>query len=121
MSRFWPLLALVLISCLGCSGDPGKNPDAIELTGTVKLNGKPLTNVVLHLQPTGGGHPVETPVVDGKVKALVTPGKYCYFITEGESPEAFKAIPKEYHTPTLELRDEIVVDSSTTSLEIDLE
>ena len=121
MSRLWPLLVLASLSCFGCSGEPAKNPDPVEVTGTLKLNGKPLSDVVLNLQPTKGGHPVITKVTDGKFKALITPASYCYYVTEGDKPEGIKAVPKEYREATLDLRDQVTVEPGASTLDIDLE
>ena len=122
MRRLLPLLALVLMGSVGCSSDPGKVPDPIQMTGTVKMKGAPLSGVVLNLQPTApGAHPVAAPLTDGKFSALVTPGKYCYFFTEGKVPAAYKSIPNEYRIPDTETRDEIVVEADTPTIEIAFE
>lgn len=122
MRRLLPLLALVLISTVGCSSEPGKNPDPFEVTGTVKLKGVPLSDVVLNLLPTTpGAHPVAPPLTDGKFKVLIAPGSYSYYISEGKSPSAFKAIPNEYRLPSTETRDEIVIEAGTPTIEINIE
>lgn len=121
MPRLISLIALAILSCSGCSSEPRKNPDPVDVTGTVTYKGKPLTDVVLNLQPTGGGHPVAATVLDGKFKSLVTPGKYCYFITEGSSPAGLKNVPNEYREATLDLRDEIIVASETSTIDIELD
>lgn len=121
MRRLLPWLALVLIHCGGCETNPPKVPEAIEVTGTVTLRGKPVTDVVLNLQPAGPGHPVVAPVANGKFKALVTPGKYNYFISQGESPAGLSTIPKMYHQlneDTVETRDQVVVEADTSTIEV---
>lgn len=120
--RLWPVLALIVIVGLGCSREPVRNAEPVQVTGSVKLKGAAVTGVVLNLQPTApGAHPVSTPVTDGVFSALMTPGRYCYFITEGKSPAAIRAVPKEYLRPDIELRDEIVVEASSPTVEIDME
>lgn len=122
MSRQLPLLALVILVCIGCSGSPGMRAERVEKNGTLTLKGAPLTDVVINLQPTVVEcFAAAATVTDGKFKITVIPGRYCYFITQGKLPASYKAVPEEYREPTLELRDELVVDSGTSSIDIKIE
>ena len=122
MSRLLPLLALVLLVFSGCSsGDPGKKPEPVEKNGTLKLNGAPLTDVVVNLQPTTPNcHPVAATVTDGKFKVTVIPGTYLFFITQGKLPASYKGVPQEYREASLE-RDELVVASGDSTIDISIE
>ena len=122
MSRQLPLLALVMLVCSGCSGSPGVRAERVEKNGTLTLKGAPLTDVVINLQPTVVEcFAASATVTDGKFKISLIPGKYCYFITQGKSPASYKAVPQEYREATLELRDELVVDSGSSSIDISIE
>lgn len=121
MQRLCPWLALLFVFIAGCQSHPGYRPEAIDITGTLKLRGKPLSGVVLNLQPTQGGHPATASVTDGNFKARVTPGKYCYFLSEGETPAGLQEVPKEYLSANIELRDELTVEPTTTTLDIEMD
>lgn len=118
---FATLSALLIIACSGCSGHPGYNPEAITVEGTVKLRDKPLSGITLNLQPTKQGHPVTAKVENGKFKTTITPGTYCFFVTEGENPAALKEVPKEYLVADLESRDEVVVATDASTIEITMD
>jgi hypothetical protein len=112
------LIGLVLV---GCSTNPGKNPDPVEVSGKVTSSGgKPVTDVVLNLQPVGiGGHATAT-VKNGEFKAAVIPGKYTYFFAEGSKapPAAFRAIPEKYRAGAMDRQIEI---KAGTVLDLKLE
>ena len=99
MRKISPLLGLVLV---GCAGDPGRNPDPVEVTGSVRVAGKPVTDVVLNLQPTGAGGQAAVPVRNGEFKGTVVPGRYTYYFTEGRAPAAYRAIPEKYRAGSLD-------------------
>jgi hypothetical protein len=121
MVRFLPLLALVFSVCIGCSNSPGLRSEPVEKSGTLKLNGAPLNDVVLNLRPTTiDCQPAVATVTEGKFKISAIPGKYCVYITQGKLPASYKAVPEEYREPSLE-RDELVIDSGTSSIDINLE
>lgn len=107
MRKFIPFLGLVLV---GCSMSPGKNEDPVEVTGKVtSAAGRPVTDVVLNLQPVGaGGHATAT-VKNGEFKAAVMPGKYTYFFAEASKapPAAFQAIPEKYRAGAMDRQIEI--------------
>lgn len=104
MKRFGLLLVLGLI---GCSVNPGRNPDPVEIEGNVTLAGKKVNNVVLKLLVTGKGLPADIQVKDGKYKHAVTPGKYAYFLSEGSDAAAFAAVPEKYRDSSTERQIEI--------------
>lgn len=121
MVRLLPLLALVVSVGMGCSGSPGKRPELVEKSGTLTLNGTPLSGVVLNLRPTTiECQPAEATVTDGKFTVAVIPGTYCFYITPGKVPAAYKGVPEEYREASLE-RDELIVDSGASSIDIKIE
>lgn len=89
MRKLFPLL--VFVFAIGCSGTAPKAADMTEITGTVTMGGQPVSDVVLNLQPTGEGTIAAIPVQQGKIKAMVTPGKYTYYITETPKGKAVMA------------------------------
>jgi hypothetical protein len=85
---------------IGCGGTtPGANPAAVAVTGNVVRDGKPVSDVVLNLQPTGpGALPLAVTLKDGKFEAQVNPGKYTWYFSEAskdvkDAKKAFAAIP----------------------------
>jgi hypothetical protein len=97
MRKLFPLFALVFM--VGCGQvNPSKNPDPVDITGSVTMGGKPVDGVVLNLQPTKGGAMATMTIQQGKVKGAVMPGKYTYFISESKNPAIFAKIPKQYYT-----------------------
>jgi len=117
MLKVLPWLVLVIVGC-GPSARPV--PDAVEVSGSVNLAGSPVSDVVLNLHPTSGGHPVVINVKEGSFTAEVTPGRYAYFFSEGKVPAAFKAIPSEYLEPSLD-REELVISGQSTEVIIEME
>jgi len=98
---------LIVLVLFGCTGNPGTNPDAVDIDGKVTLAGKDVNGVVLNLQVTGTGTPLTMVVSKGAVKGKVTPGKYTYFLSQGTSATEFKAVPAKYREGSLEREIEI--------------
>ena len=103
---FLTLLALPTLM-LGCWGsiktEPGK---AVEVTGTINgPDGKPLNNVLIYFQATGGAaQGVNFPVKDGKFSGTMNAGKYTYYIGgEGARYEAvLKNLPANWKQASLD-------------------
>jgi hypothetical protein len=104
MRKLIPLLGLVLI---GCSRGSGPNPDPIEVSGTVQLAGKPVTDVVLNLQPTGTGGQAAIPVKNGEFHGSVIPGRYTWYFTETKNLTAYRAIPEKYRAGSMDRQIDI--------------
>lgn len=115
MRKLLPLIAFVLI---GCGINPGTNPDPVDITGTVTLNNKPLSDVTFNLQPTGTGTQAALPVKGGEFKGKVTPGRYTYFISEGTKAAAFKSVPSKYQLGSMDRQVDV---AAGTKLEIKLD
>jgi hypothetical protein len=92
---------------VGCSVDPGKNPDMVEVQGKVTVNSKPLTGVTVNFQPTGVGTQATMPVKDGSFKGSITPGKYTYYVTEGSNTASYKSVPSKYREGSLDRQIDI--------------
>ena len=115
------LFVLTVGTGLGCSVSPGTNPDPIEVTGTVTLNGKPVDGIVLNLQPTGtvDGQAV-MPVRKGAFTGSAVPGKYTYFFTESSSRSAgLRLIPEPYRSGSLDRQMDIGPANATLTLSLD--
>jgi hypothetical protein len=57
MPFFWKrFVTLVVLAggVAGCGGDTGDRPDLGQVTGTVTLDGKPLSGVIIHFKPEVG-------------------------------------------------------------------
>jgi hypothetical protein len=99
-----PALALVLIGALGCGGGEEKLPESVKLSGTVKLNGKPLPEGRITFYPSekAGGSAINSPIVDGMYSAPVVPkGSYRAAFTSGavlEQPTG--PVSSTYNAPT---------------------
>jgi len=109
MRKFIPLLAFVVV---GCSTNPGSNPDPVEVRGTVNVSGKKITDVNLNLQPTGTGGQAIIAVKDGEFKGSAIPGKYTYYFTEGKNATAFATVPEKYRAGSLDRQIEVKAGAS---------
>lgn len=118
MKKFFPLVAVFLM--VGCGKiTPAKNPDMVDVSGTVMMGGKPLSGVILNLQPTGTGTQAAFAVSDGKFKGSATPGKYTYYISEpGGKENILPSIPKKYHAGAMD-RQVDVSSGSTLTITLD--
>lgn len=115
MKRYFSVIVLGLI---GCSGNPGINPDAVPVTGTVTREGTPVSNVVLNFQPASqGAQPRVATLKDGQFEVELNPGKYTYFFSEAstdseDAKTAFKSIPAEFLEPTADREFDVQSDMS---------
>lgn len=90
LSAGW-LPAIVLVwSFAGCGPD---RPETISVTGTVTLDGSPVSGAVVAFTPVGGGRPA-TGTTDGSGKFTLTtfddgdgalPGQHLVAVTEGSA------------------------------------
>ena len=48
---------IALVCLVGCSGGPSDLPDLGKVTGTVKIDGNPVANVMVSFTPKQGGRP----------------------------------------------------------------
>jgi hypothetical protein len=89
------LILITLISALiGCGSGVEMRHAAGPTTGTLTdAKGKPVSNVLLTLQPLDNGHlaPLEV-AADGSFKGEVFPGKYAYFVGKSSSKNSEKAL-----------------------------
>ena len=108
MQRLRLVLVALPLAVLGCGGvTPDKNPDPVEITGTVTLGGKPVDGATMNFQTTGQGAQALIPIKAGKYKGVVIPGKYTYYVTEGSHPAALKGVPAAWQAGSLERQVEI--------------
>lgn len=116
------LFLFCLFAGTGCSRkiDPGPaNPDPIEISGKLTLNGRPVSGVNIFFQTTGtAGTQASMSVKNGEFKGVIMPGTYTYSIQEGDDPKAFEAIPKQYYQGDLNRTVEV---SAGARLEIKLD
>ena len=104
---------------MGCGGiEVGKVSDPVEISGQITMEGEPLSGVRLNLQPTGDGMPVGMDVAEGKFEGDAVPGKYTYFLSAGKDAAAFKKVPEEYHSGSMD-REVEVAAGTTLDLVID--
>jgi len=115
-SYFVGIVALA-ISVAGC-GSVTPNPDPAGVTGTVTHDGKPVSSVVLHFQPTGAGAQAMVTVTDGAFEADLMPGTYTYYITKGSSAEAIATVDPKFAAGALDRQIEV---SPGAALEIQLD
>ena len=116
MRKWIPLLSLVLIGCGGVN--PGTNPEQVDISGRVTLAGRPVSDVTFNLQATGVGTQAAYPIKGGAFQGKATPGKYTYYISEGTSAAAFKAIPEKYRLGAMDRQIDV---SSGSTLNITLD
>ena len=104
---FVPMFALFMLLPLGCSVNPGKNPDPVDVEGNVSIAGKALSTGTLSLQPTAKGSQAALVVTNGKVRGTITPGKYTYYITAAATEAELEAIPEKYRAGSMDRQIEI--------------
>jgi hypothetical protein len=100
-------IALAVLVLVGCGVNPGKNAEPVDLEGKVSIAGKDVSYGTLSLQPTTKGTMATLPISNGKVKGVVTPGKYTYYISAASTEEAFEAIPEKYRSGSMDRQIEI--------------
>lgn len=108
LSRFAIFVSLLTVASLtGCGGyiqtEAGQQ---IDVSGIVNgPDSKPLNNVMIHFQATGGAaQGVNFPVKDGKFSGKMNAGKYTYYLG-GEGPKmeaALKSIPQTWKAGSLD-------------------
>ena len=54
MQKLYGITILAALTLVGCGGGPEDDPDMGTVTGTVKMDGKPLANALISFQPVGG-------------------------------------------------------------------
>lgn len=77
------ILALPLVCLAGCSGYVSTTPGTdVEVSGTINgPDGKPVKDVVLYFQPTGGdAMPIQFPLKNGSFSGRMIAGKYTYYL-----------------------------------------
>ena len=90
------LLSCVLVAMAGC-GTPVETVQApIPVTINVTVDGKPINDVQLTLQPMVNGAQAVGTVLKGEFKAEVIPGVYTYYIDSGKSAADLAKIPDAF-------------------------
>lgn len=77
------VLAFPVLGLVGCTGYVSTTPGVdVEVSGTVNgPDGKPVKDVVLYFQPTGGeAMPIQFPLKNGTFSGRMIAGKYTYFL-----------------------------------------
>ncbi len=117
-AKYCTLLGLVfLVGCGGVNVVPKADP--VEMSFTITAGGKPVNDVSLTLLSVGEqGGQAQGSVAQGKLKLSVIPGTYTYFVAEGKTPAAFKAIPTKYHAGALD-RTFDVKEAGSIELKLD--
>ena len=101
------LLGFSLLVASGCGDNATPMGEKKETTGRLTLNGKPLADVKVVLQPMGDGADAHG-VTDkgGTFKTQATPGKYTWYVLpkdEKKSSEgALKAVPEAFKTGSMD-------------------
>ena len=97
---------LLLLAAAGCGVQVGKTLEPVDISGSVTVGDKPVSNVILNFQPTGAGTlPVMIPIKDGKFETTASPGRYAWYFEEtkdGKNAKEFEAIPVEYRAADLD-------------------
>lgn len=110
--------AMVFLCCFGCGAQVAQVAERVTISGEVVMEGKPVTGVMLNLQPTGDGMPAVIKVSEGTFEAEVVPGMYSFFLSAGKNAKLFKKIPEEYLSASMD-RQYDVADGTTLDLVID--
>lgn len=106
MRKLFPLLALIALA--GCSTKVSKNPDPVEVSGKVSLQGKSVHDVTLtFLTVSESGAQANFPVLNGEFKGQMYPGKYTYYFSEGKNPAVLDSIPTKYRIGAMDRQIDI--------------
>ena len=105
-----PMLLLVAANSIILSGcgsiTPAVNPSPVAISGSVAQGGKPVSDLVLNLQPTGpGALPVTVALKNGQFEAEISPGRYTWYLSEGSeksSKKAFESVAESFRAGSLE-------------------
>lgn len=117
-------LAFSLTAFVGCGGyistTPGKD---VDVSGTVNgPDGKPVKDVVLYFQPTGGdAMPIQFPIKNGSFSGKMIAGKYTYYLgapQTGPDVRKAEAILKSFPGPWKEGSLDRQIDVSGGVLEL---
>lgn len=102
--RFFTL-CMLLLALVGCSNqiDPGKTAEAVDVSGKLTANGKPVNNVCVVFVAIEKGQGTQANVTkNGEFKLKMVPGKYTFLIDEIEgdpaSAKIADKIPQKYRT-----------------------
>jgi hypothetical protein len=121
MRKYFVVLAAAMIGC-GGSVNVGTNLEPVPISGTVVQAGKPVSGVLLNLQPTGAGNlPVAVEVKNGAFQAQAAPGRYTWFFEPSKDTaqaKAIEAIPEKYQRGAMD-RQIDVASGSTLELKLD--
>jgi hypothetical protein len=100
---------------MGCG--PGMMADPVPVTGKATFaDGKPVSGVILTLQPTRTGHLTGFKLnADGTFQGDAVPGTYTYFFNAESDDAAYKNIPEKFRSADLE---RIVTVSKGSDLKI---
>lgn len=116
MTRLFTAIVLMLVT--GCGGvDPGRTAEPVEISGTVRIKGKPATDAVLNLQPTKGGVQAALHLKGGRFSGKVVPGTYTWYLTDGARPLSPREVPDRFRLGAMDRQIEI--DGGTVLLDID--
>ncbi|MFO0851916.1 MAG: hypothetical protein U0871_25625 [Gemmataceae bacterium] len=126
--RLW--LAAAVAAAAGLTGCSEITPDSqrlVDVTGAVAAAGRPVKDVTLNFQPTGG---TATPAViklgpDGRFSHKMAAGEYTWYLAAVESgPDrvksgaALKAIPEKYQAGSLDRRVKVDTDGQQLDLKV---
>ncbi len=106
----WLLGVVVMTSAGWLCGCSQEGPDVVPVTGKITVDGKPIANLIVIMQPPDGRPSQGTTNADGVYEMRYTQDlmgvkvgsvgvwfdPLCRDMMEGESVELFKAIPKKY-------------------------
>jgi hypothetical protein len=123
------LFLMAVCGLAGCSANPGKLPEAIDVNGTVTLaDGKPVTNVQIEFTPsTSPGRPWNSRVDEaGKYTAKLTPGGYTFFFSKPDAKPAekskveaaYKSIPEPYRTNSADHKVEVPASGGALDIKL---
>ena len=99
-------VCVLLLAAVGCGVNAGKTFEAVDISGSVTIGDKPVSDVILNFQPTGAGTlPVIIPITDGRFECKASPGRYAWYFEQSkgdQNSKAFETIPMEYRAADLD-------------------
>ena len=90
-------LTITLLALCGCGYETPAPGTPVDVTGRITLAGRPLRDVVVQLQPTGGTAQQAVLKIgpDGSFAGRVMAGRYSWYVAapDASRAEAHKAVP----------------------------
>ena len=117
----WIIVFLGLAFLVGCGPRVEIRSEPVSVSGKLTVGGNPLGDVVFHLHPLEGQHPVPFQVgADGSFNGTAIPGKYTYYVSAKDAnPGALEKVVAKFRESDLSRSIIIGADKATFDIALD--